>query len=109
VRAEVENPDYLLKPEMFANFTIYSSDEARAPAIPEDAIIYEGAEARVWMAGADHRLSSRQIKIGRTRDRMVEVLSGLNLGESVVAGGAIFIDRAVRSDISPAFSWDRHA
>jgi hypothetical protein len=40
---------------------------------------------------------------------MVEVLSGLNLGESVVAGGAIFIDRAVRSDISPAFSWDRHA
>ena len=109
VRAEVENPDFLLKPEMFANFTIYSSDEARAPAIPEDAIIYEGEEARVWVAAADHRLSSRQIKVGRTKDRMVEVISGLRPGESVVAGGAIFIDRAVHGDISPVVLRIGHA
>ncbi len=86
VRAEVENPDFLLKPEMFANFTIYSSDEARAPAIPEDAIIYEGEEARVWVAAADHRLSSRQIKVGRTKDRMVEVISGLQPGRKRCGG-----------------------
>jgi membrane fusion protein, heavy metal efflux system len=100
VRIEVENADLALKPEMFANFTIYSSAEATAAAISQDAIIYEGEEARVWVANPDKVISPRTIKIGRTNGVMVEITSGLKTGDSVVVGGAIFIDRAVRGDNS---------
>jgi cobalt-zinc-cadmium efflux system membrane fusion protein len=49
VRATVENEDKLLKPEMFASVNIYTSASEVAPAVPREAIIYEGDTARVWL------------------------------------------------------------
>lgn len=94
VRAEVENPDDALKPEMFARFSIITGDGVAAAAVPEGAIVYEGDTARVWVARDDGTIVSRQIRTGRSSDGMVEVLSGLAPGEKVIAGGTLFIDRA---------------
>ncbi len=98
VRATVVNPGEMLKPGMFATFTITSGAGEMAPAVPEAAVIYEGDDARVWIAGANRALALRQIRAGRTRDGRVEVLSGLQTGDKVVVAGALFIDRAARSD-----------
>jgi len=98
VRAEVENPDGALKPEMFANFSIITGNAVTAPAVPEEAVIYEGQTARVWVAGKDKSLGLRQIRTDRTQDGMVEVLAGLQPGEAVVTSGSLFIDRAAKSD-----------
>jgi cobalt-zinc-cadmium efflux system membrane fusion protein len=94
VRAEMENPDGALKPAMFASFTIITGEVATAPAVPQSAVVYEGDQARVWVAGANGTLALRQIQTGRSADGMVEVLSGLAAGEKVVTKGTVFIDRA---------------
>ena len=44
-----------LLPEMFASFRIVSGDDRLMPAVPQDAIVYEGAQARVWVARPDRR------------------------------------------------------
>lgn len=44
VRATVDNSDRVLKPEMFARVTIITAEEHKSPAVPKDAIIYEGDE-----------------------------------------------------------------
>ncbi len=98
VRAEVENPDGALKPEMFANFSITTGDSVIAAAVPESAVVYEGQKARVWVAEKDKSIALREIRTGRTQDGMVEVLAGLQSTESVVTSGSLFIDRAARSD-----------
>src|SRR5246127_5624188 len=98
VRADVENPDGALKPGMFANFSIITGEAAAAPAVPQEAIVYEGEQARVWVAGEGDTLALRQISTGRTSDGMVEVLAGLSAGEKVVTSGTVFIDRAARAD-----------
>jgi membrane fusion protein, heavy metal efflux system len=97
VRAEVENPDGALKPEMFATFSIITGNAVSAPAVPEAAVVYEGQTARVWTAGKDKTVGLRQIRPGRTQDGMVEVLAGLQPGESVVTSGSLFIDRAAQA------------
>jgi membrane fusion protein, heavy metal efflux system len=94
VRADVENPDGALKPMMFANFTIITGAAFWAPAVPPGAIVYEGDQARVWVAGKDGTLALRLIGAGQTNGGMIEVTSGLSAGERVVTRGAIFIDRA---------------
>jgi cobalt-zinc-cadmium efflux system membrane fusion protein len=94
VRANVENPDGILKPNMFAMFSIITGEAATASAVPQSAIVYEGDTTRVWVAGADRTLSSREIRVGRTSDGMVEIRSGVSPGEMVVTRGTIFIDRA---------------
>lgn len=99
VRAEVENPEGALKPEMFASFSITTGDEAVAPGVPESAIVYEGDTARVWVANPDKSLALRPIRAGRVSgEGMVEVLEGLRAGESIVTSGTLFIDRAAKGD-----------
>lgn len=94
VRADVENPDRELKAGMFANFSIITGEAATAPAVPQQAIVYEGETARVWVAGADKTIAARSVRVGQTADGMVEILGGLTEGEKVVTSGALFIDRA---------------
>jgi cobalt-zinc-cadmium efflux system membrane fusion protein len=99
VRAEVENPNRELKPEMFARFRIITGMDAAAPGVPERAVVYEGSTAHVWLAApASKTLAIRQIKAGRDQNGTIEVLSGLRPGDSVVTNGAVFIDRAVAGD-----------
>ena len=98
VRAEVENADRALKPGMFANFSIITGQALTAPAVPLSAIVYEGEQARVWVAGDGDTLTLREIRAGRTGDGMVEVLAGLSAEEKVVTSGTVFIDRAAKAD-----------
>ena len=98
VRAEISNQEGLLKPEMFATFSIGKGGESAAPAVPDSAIIYEGDTARVWVAQPDGTLAVRAIQTGRTSEGLVEVVAGLTAGEKVVTSGSLFIDRAARGD-----------
>ncbi len=94
VRATVDNKDGQLKPEMFANVTIYSASDHPAIGVPKQALIYEGDQVRLWVAHDDKSIELRQIKTGLTNGNLVEVKGNLKPGEQVVTKGSLFIDRA---------------
>ena len=94
VRATIDNKDGLLKPEMFANVTIYSAGDHRAAAVPKQALIYEGDQVRIWVAHEDKSIELRQVKTGLTNGDLVEVEGNLKPGELIVTKGSLFIDRA---------------
>ena len=96
VRAELDNPDGLLKPEMFASFEITTGAATASIAVPQDAVVFDGPDAHVWVADpAKKTLALRPVTIGDTDHGMIEILKGLSPGESVVTSGSVFIDRAV--------------
>jgi membrane fusion protein, heavy metal efflux system len=95
VRATVPNPDRQLKPEMFASVAIFVGREEQSPAVPRQAVIYEGDRTRVWVVANDRSLELREITTGLTNRRTIQVLSGLTVGEHVITKGSLFIDRAV--------------
>jgi membrane fusion protein, heavy metal efflux system len=94
VRATVDNPGGLLRPEMFANVTIYSAGDHPAVGVPKQALIYEGDQVRVWVAHDDKSIELRQIKTGLSNGNLVEVKGNLKPGERIVTKGSLFIDRA---------------
>jgi len=94
VHAVLDNTEHLLKPEMFANFTIATSTDTIAPAVPQEAVIFEGSQARAWVMKTDHDAALRHLTLGRALDGKYEVLQGLTVGDRVVTRGALFIDRA---------------
>ena len=98
VRAEVPNPGGMLRPEMFATFSILVGEPATALAVPESGVIYEGSEARVWIVNDDGTLELRRIRPGRSAHGLLEVLEGVKAGEKVVTSGALFIDRAAQGE-----------
>jgi cobalt-zinc-cadmium efflux system membrane fusion protein len=98
VRAEIANPEGLLRPEMFASFSLIAGAADDALAVPEAGVIYEGTEARVWIVGDDGTLALRRIRPGRSAHGLLEVVEGVKAGEKVVTSGALFIDRAAQGD-----------
>jgi cobalt-zinc-cadmium efflux system membrane fusion protein len=99
VRAELDNPDGALKPEMFASFRIITGPAAASLAIPIGALVYEGSDVHVWVANpADKTIQEREIRLGVIQDGMAQVLDGLQPGDQVVTSGSLFIDRAVTGD-----------
>jgi len=93
VRAVIDNHDGALKPEMFANFKILTSEAIESAAVPQAAIVYEGDAAHVWVVQADGLVAYRAIRTGRSNDGLIEVLDGLKPGERIVTKGGLFIDQ----------------
>ncbi len=98
VRAEVQNPKGELKPQMFASFSIATSEAVVAPAVPQQAIVYEGEGTRVFVAEKDDSIVARAVRAGRSREGMVEIVSGLSAGERIVTSGTLFMTRAAGGD-----------
>jgi cobalt-zinc-cadmium efflux system membrane fusion protein len=94
VRATIDNPGALLKPEMYANVGIFTEQDLAGVAVPREALIYEGSSVRIWVAHEDKTIELRQIKTGLTNGRMIQVLEGIKAGERVITRGSLFIDRA---------------
>jgi cobalt-zinc-cadmium efflux system membrane fusion protein len=92
VRAELPNPDRLLRGEMFAAFKIRTGTGEPGPGVPSEAVIWDGDASVVWVRVADQIFQRRQVKLGRQQEGLVQIRDGLIPGDAIVARGAIFID-----------------
>jgi cobalt-zinc-cadmium efflux system membrane fusion protein len=94
VRATVDNADFSLKQQMFANVSIQVGDPMVSSAIPRTSVIHEGATTRVWVANpADFSVELRRVQLGLIKGGLVQVTEGLSPGERVVSRGALFVDQ----------------
>lgn len=98
VRAEIANPDNLLRPEMFASFSIFTGDGQAGPGVPLNAVVYEGSAARLFVVHEDGGVELRNVRTGIADKGMLQIVEGLQPGEKVIVKGSLFIDRAANSD-----------
>lgn len=95
VRVEVPNPNYELKPDMFANVEL-RSDYGRALSVPEEAVLDSGAEQLVFVARDGGYFEPRKVQAGAKVNGRVIVLSGLAAGERIVTSGNFLVDSESR-------------
>lgn len=91
-RLHFDNPDEALKPNMFADVTIYGGAKKDIIVIPREALIRTGSEERVILSLGDGRYQPRKVTAGIESGDWVEILSGLEVGETVVTSGQFLID-----------------
>ncbi|OGX06904.1 MAG: hypothetical protein A3G87_00660 [Omnitrophica bacterium RIFCSPLOWO2_12_FULL_50_11] len=95
VRAVLENPEGLLKPEMYANATL-NVDLGEKLAVPEEAVFATGDKNIVFVAKPDGSLEPREVVLGVRTDDFSEIKSGAGEGERVVTSGNFLIDSESR-------------
>jgi multidrug efflux pump subunit AcrA (membrane-fusion protein) len=95
VRARVETPDASLKPEMFVHARIEVSLGEQL-AVPEEAVLYTGEHAIIFVVEGEGTFEPRAVRLGRTATGYSEVLSGLAAGEQVVTSANFLIDSESR-------------
>ena len=92
VRAEIEDPEHLLRSGMYASFVIRVADSAHALAVPEAGVVREGdGTMTVWTTRDSKHFVKRVVSIGIRQDGWVQILDGLQPGETVVIDGAVFL------------------
>ena len=82
---EVPNQRGILMPGMYAQVRFATARAAPAVLIPGDTLMTGRQGPRVAVVGPDHRIHLRQIHIGQDFGSELEVVSGLSVGEMVVA------------------------
>ena len=92
VRLIFDNPDESLKPNMFANITIYAEPKSDVVIIPREALIRTGSDARVILSMGEGRFQPRSVVAGMESGEFVEVISGLEAGDRVVTSAQFLID-----------------
>ncbi len=92
VRLVFPNPGLELKPNMFADVTIYGGPKRDILKIPRPALIVTGERETVIKALGDGRFQPVDVVTGMQRGGEVEVLSGLEAGDEIVVSGQFLID-----------------
>jgi Cu(I)/Ag(I) efflux system membrane fusion protein len=81
-----------LRAEMYVDVTLFGGARDGVLSVPRDAVIRTGAGARVVVALGGGQFQPRAVEVGMESGDRVEVLSGLEEGESVVVSAQFLID-----------------
>ncbi|MEP6862273.1 MAG: efflux RND transporter periplasmic adaptor subunit [Deltaproteobacteria bacterium] len=90
VRIALPNKGIELKPDMFATVT-FDLPLGDRIQVPSSAVIYTGPRRLVFVDLGDGRLRPQEITIGARSGDLVEVLSGINEGDSIVTSGNFLV------------------
>ena len=103
VRAQVDNADGLLRDGMFATAQIATDREAEWPVVPVDAVQQLDEREIVFVPG-DHDGEFRAVEVttGAENSEVIEIVSGLDPGQRVVAQGAFDLTSALTASTRSA-------
>jgi len=91
VRIEFANRDFQLKPDMYANVELQTS-QGSGLIVPEEAVLDSGNRQIVFVQKEKGEFEPRQVQTGARSGGNVLITSGLNAGEKIVASGTFLID-----------------
>jgi multidrug efflux pump subunit AcrA (membrane-fusion protein) len=95
VRAQLENPEGVLKPEMYVN-AMLKADLGEQLAVPEEAVFATGEKNIVFVVKENNVFDPREVVLGAKVDHFYEIKSGLQENEIVVTSGNFLIDSESR-------------
>jgi len=92
VRLRFDNEKEDLKPNMYADVTVFAKPKKKVLSIPKEALIRTGKNDRVIVAMGEGRFVPMPVNVGMESDKRVEIVSGLGEGDVVVTSSQFLID-----------------
>ncbi len=91
MRVVLPNPDYALKPQMFASVTVINKGDGEALCIPSSALIFDHSQYYVLSFHANNDVRITPVKVLSALDNKTYLSSGINEGETIIASQALLI------------------
>lgn len=97
LRLEFTNPNYELKPDMFATVYLKSAIARDSLVVPQEAVIDSGVRKLVFLYRGKGKFEPREVKLGlEGNENEYQVLSGLREGEEIVISAQFMFDSESR-------------
>lgn len=94
-RIKLQNPGFLLKPDMNANIKLSYNEDKSMIAIPSKAIVFDKSKNFVMIFKDRHNIETRQVEVYRVVGDITYISSGLKENEKVITNNQLFIYRAL--------------
>lgn len=91
VRTEIDNGDLKLKPDMLISMFIQSKKVSKL-AIPLSAVVRENDRNYIFVQNNPNTFRLREIELGHKDGQLINVLSGVSVGETIVSDGAFHLN-----------------
>lgn len=91
IRIRMQNKDFLLKPEMFANVVIRYSEDKQMLQIPSENVIFDKNKHFVMLYHSKCNIETRQIEPYRMVGSRAYIQSGLQEGEKVLSRNKLLV------------------
>jgi RND family efflux transporter MFP subunit len=93
LRVEVRNPGNQLRLGMYTDVQVSGIGGTAVPVIPRSAVQTVGDRQVVYLADPKQpgRFTEREVRLGAPVGETIEVLSGVQAGDSIVAAGSFFV------------------
>jgi len=101
VRLEVDNPGYILRPDMFVDVEL-PLQLPEMLSVPLEAMLDSGLKKTVFVEKGVGIFEPREVEAGRIFGNRVEIVSGLKEGERIVISGTFLLDSESRMKTSAA-------
>jgi len=92
VRIELQNPEGLLRPDMYADVEIATGTETPVLTVSDSALIDSGDRQIVILGKGEGKFEPRAVRTGRRGGGFVEITDGLAAGDQVVVSANFLID-----------------
>jgi len=92
VRLELDNPEGVLRPEMYANVVLAAGRIDQALLVPSEAIVRTGKREMLFVVREPGKFEPREVTVGLSADGMTQILEGVKAGEEVVTSAQFLID-----------------
>jgi cobalt-zinc-cadmium efflux system membrane fusion protein len=99
VRIVLNNPEYLLKPEMYANVTVMSKTEGNAKmlCVPSRSLIFDNSQYYVLVYKSNSDITIRPVIVANAAGDKTYIQGGLQEGEKIIATNALLIYQQLNS------------
>jgi cobalt-zinc-cadmium efflux system membrane fusion protein len=91
VRIKLDNPDFLLKPEMKATVKISNTQKEKMLAVPSSAVIFDKSRNFVMIYKDRSNIETRKVDVYRQVGDLTYISSGLREGENVINHNQLLI------------------
>jgi RND family efflux transporter MFP subunit len=81
------NPEYLLRPGLYAKIRVAADTERGALLVPQSAVIETQGQSQVAVVGADNRVDLRTVETGKEAGELRIIKYGVKPGEHVITEG----------------------
>lgn len=101
VRLEVDNPSYVLRPEMFVDVEL-PMQMPEMVSVQSEAVLDSGLKKTVFVEKTAGIFEPRAVETGRIFGNRVEIISGLKAGERIAISGTFLLDSESRMKTAAA-------
>ncbi|MFZ1322994.1 MAG: efflux RND transporter periplasmic adaptor subunit [Ignavibacteria bacterium] len=92
IRFDVANRNYKLKPDMYVDIEVGSSDYQWNIVVPKNSVLRTGKMDMVYVKKDENIFSPKMVTVGGEKDGYYLITSGLSEGEEVVSSAGFLID-----------------